>query len=162
MEELHNLIGTDCMNIILDYKKEFERIEHNYKLIDNCIFEEFDKDLFEEIFDNKEYERLEKFKHKHYLNNMTFGEFKDYYLQENYFHEITFKFSINGITDDYFKTDIKKIKSHFMRNLKIEYIYKLGSFDICLFLGNYKSHQLETLYENIANDIYINIQNKII
>jgi len=155
MEALHDLIGTDCLNIILDYKEEFERIEYNHKAIDNCIFEEVDKTLFEEVFDNENYgiksQELEK---RYYLNDITIGEFQEYYLSQEYIQVVTFKLSIMGESDDYFQADIKKIKSDFMKDIKIKYIYKLNTFEVCLFLGIYQEHQLERLYECIAYDVY--------
>ena len=40
MEALQDIIGKDCIDIILDYKQMFERVESNNKSIDSCIFEE--------------------------------------------------------------------------------------------------------------------------
>lgn len=155
MEVLHDLIGTDCLDIILEYKKEFEKIENNHKQIDNCIFEEYNKELFEKLFDMKNYnEKIEQHTKKYYLNDMTIGELQEYYIEQNYIQAVTFKFSIMGQTDDYFQTDIKTISSIFMKNIKIKYIYKFNTFEICLFLGEYYKTRLEELYDNIAYDIY--------
>ena len=143
------------MDIILEYKEEFERIELNHKKIDNCIFEEIDKELFEEIFDKEDYaSNMHKLEKKYYLNNMTVGEFQSYYIQEQYIQKVTFKFSLMGQTDDFFQTNIKRISSDFMKDIKIKYIYKLNTFELCLFLGTYEEDNLEELYQYIASDVY--------
>lgn len=155
MEQLHDLIGKDCLDIILDYKKSFERVEENNRLIDDCIFEEHNKELFEKLFDMENYnEKVEQQTKRYYLNNMSIGEFKEYYTAHDYVQAVTFKFSIIGQTDDYFQTDIKKVTSDYLNNVNIKYIYKLNTFEICLFLGEYHEQELEELYKHIAYDIY--------
>jgi len=150
-----DLIGPDCIDIILEYKREFERLEYNSEAIDNCVFEEINKEEYEKVFDMEDYinssERLIK---KYSLDNMTIGEFQDYYVEQHYIQAVTFKFSIMGKTDDYFQADIRTINSDYMKNVKIKYIYKLNTFEICLFLGDYYEGQLEELYEHIARDIW--------
>lgn len=155
MEYLHTLIGIDCLNIILNYKNEFERIEYNHKSIDNCIFEEHNKKLLKRLFvQNVKFEWTTKYPRKYYLNNMSLGEFKKYYIEQNYIQAVTFKFSINNEIDDYFQGKIRNIKSQYMKNIKIKYIYKLNTFELCLFLGMYQGEQLVKLYEHIAYDIF--------
>ena len=154
MEALHDLIGKDCIDIILDNKQMFERVESNQKSIDCCIFEEINKKKFEKIFDMEDYDtRSERLINKYYLDEMTIGEFQEYYMEQGYIQAITFKFSIQGEVDDYFQTRIETINSDYMKNTKIKYIYKLNTFEVCLFLGIYQESQLEHLYEQIAYDI---------
>lgn len=155
MEELHTMIGTDCFNIILDYKNEFERIEYNQSSIDDCIFEEHNKELFEKIYDIENYaEKIERHTKRYFLNEMSIGEFQQYYEEQNYIQAVTFKFSINGEVDDFFQGKIQTIKSQYMKDIKIKYIYKLNTFEVCLFLGIYQENQLVELYEHIASDIF--------
>jgi len=156
MEALHTLIGPDCMDIILDYKKEFERIENNYKQIDDCIFEEFNTAKFEEIFDKQNYvTESEKLERRYSLEDFSIKEFINYYEDEKCFMSITIKITIQGLSmhdfaDDYVPLKIKNIKTNYMKKQKIKYIYKTNNFDLCLYLGIYKEYQLGTLYENIA------------
>jgi hypothetical protein len=151
-----NLIGKDCEKIIMVYKKEFERVEYNQKQIDNCIFEEFDLEMFNhfEYFNDIFYieSKLEK---KFFLSEYTIEEFKEYYLNKKYFMKISFKFLIENEAEDYFKINLKSLESNFLKNLSIYYIYKLNNFNICLHLGNFNQGRLHELYENIAIN-YIN------
>lgn len=154
MEDLGDLIGKDCMDIILDYKERLEKVEYNHNSIDCCVFEEIDKEKFEKVFDLETYdENCHLLMNKYYLNDMTIGEFQDYYIENEYIQAVTFKFSIKGEVDDYFQTRLDSIKSEYMKNIKIQYIYKLNTFEVCLFLGIYQEDQLSDLYENIAYDL---------
>jgi len=154
MEALEDLIGKDCIDIILDYKEQFEKVEYNHDSIDACVFEEINKEKFEKVFDLENYNiKSELLKNKYFLNDMTIGEFKDYYIEQEYIQAVTLKFSIRGEVDDSFQTRIESIKSEYMKNIKIKYIYKLSTFEVCLFLGIYQEDELVDLYKNIAYDL---------
>lgn len=145
-----NIIGKDCENIILKYKKELEIIDFNEKQVDNCFFGEFDNNLFDDIFSDINFMgRMNEIEKRYYLNNYTVGQFQEYYLKNSYFMKITFKFLIENQTEDYFQINIKCI-NNFFKNLKISYIYKLNSFNICIYLSNFKEEGLHELYNNIT------------
>ena len=147
MEKIINIIGDDCWNIIMYYKNEFERIEKNEKNIDDCIFED-DKTFFEPIL-NSDNTIIEN---RYHFNNITIDEFKRYYLSQNYILATTFKFTINNQGSDYISLVLHNIKSEYLKNLKISYIYKLNAFKLCIFIRDFKEHELNQLYEEIAKN----------
>ena len=158
MEQLIDLIGEDCMDIIFYYKKEFERIEYNHKQIETCIYEEFDRDAFEDFFNNKfmntDVEILEK---RYYLDNFTVNDFKNYCNDEIFFMKTSFKFKIKSNDDfvsDYFQIKLQNIKQNYLQKLKIKYIYKASEFNLCIYLGDFTEDQLEQLYTCISIDFY--------
>jgi len=147
METYQNIIGPDCWNIIMYYKNEFERIEFNKKTIDNCIFED-DKTSFEPIL-NSDNTIIEN---RYHFNNITIDEFKRYYLSQKYILTTTFKFTINNEGTDHIGLVLNNIKSDYLKNLKISYIYKLNAFKLCVFIRDFKENELNKLYDELAKN----------
>lgn len=158
MDKLHSIIGPDCIDIIMDYKKEFERIEYNHKQIEKCIFEEFDKDIFKQIDNGST-----NFIKEHYLNDFSINDFQNYSIDENFFMNTTLKFTIVGNiyydrAEDSLQINLENINSSYLKNLNVEYIYKLNDFNLCLYLGTFRQNQIEELYINIARDFITGYQ----
>ena len=149
MNSYINIIGDDAWNIILYYKNEFERIEHNHRTIDNCIFEEFDKSILDDIINDEYNENVQQ---RYYFKNISIREFREYYLNQGYILSTTFKFMIEEEASDNFDMHLDCIHSQYLSNLKISYIYKLNDFKLCIYLGNFNENDLTILYKEIAKN----------
>ena len=166
MNEIENIIGKDCCNIIREYKKDMEDFEENISKIENCLETKLNYQIFEVLYDDLYYgNKYTKLYHKFYLIDFTIKNLQDFFIDKGLLEiKIMVIFTVNtpeyiDFSEDYIQLDILKLNNDFLLRQNIEYIYKNRGNSFCIHLGTYKEDRLNTLYESIKgnyiDDFYI-------
>ncbi len=100
------LIGTDCMDIIKDYKIELDNYQKKLDIIERCSQdEEIEIDLTN--------------------NPILLLDFKEYYLKHNLTHRIRYQMRCYK----YYTLDFNNIEDDVLENTKIIYLCKIEDSD---------------------------------
>ena len=140
--DLFSIIGTDCADIIEEYKTNMEELENDLVKIDECIH----------------LNGIRKGKIFHV--NLTLGEIKEHYEDSGYLQESQVKIEVHKqgvVNSKYYDINLGQLdmKNKKLKNLRVyafwnSYVSKV----ICLDLGEFVQDNFDTLIEDLDDIIF--------
>jgi len=137
-----DMIGKDCKDIIDEYKTNMEELENDLNKIDECI--------------NLDGAR----KGKVFYSNLTLGEIKQHYEDNDYFQELQVKIEVHKkgvLNSKYYDINLNQLDmdNEYLKNLRVyafwnSYVSKV----ICLDLGEFTSEDFENLIVDLEDIIH--------
>lgn len=139
-----DFIGSDCFNIIIDYKNSIETYENNFISIDNC-FDKMDS-------------------YKRYEIDITLKDFLKHYMKKYFLFRIELKIMINN---NYYRIKYSPydLLFTFLHIFNVEYIqYRVNIYRehlVEVSLGNHNENYIPIIEKIIINALFkINIFNE--